>query len=175
MSIGRVEQSWNCSLDEMAIYEEALPPDVVFAHYLDAMTHHRPYGMKTSGLSPAPTPNPVRPADPKNMQASDYDPMDFAPGTELPTPPGNATQGVIITAIEQLRHFPRPRFDTVAVSSASHKMMRNFNWMDVSYMSGQGQPDVPRSTIADTSVEIQSELASSWNYGKEVMIYNIYI
>ena len=166
LSIGRVEQSWNCSLDEVAIWEEALPPDVVYAHFRDAMVEHRPYSMSRRDLPPAPPPTPVRPADPAHRQASDFDAMDFAPGTSLPTPAGNATQGVTITAVQQLRHFPRPRFDSQAV--AKHGMMRNYNWMDPSYMAGQGQHDVPRATIASTSVQIQSELATSWNYGIEL-------
>jgi hypothetical protein len=76
----------------------------------------------------------VRPAGPI-AQAADFDLDEFAPGTELPTPKGNATQGVAITAIEQLQGFPRPRFDAAAV--ATHKIMRNFNWMDASYMAGR--------------------------------------
>jgi hypothetical protein len=163
LSIDRVGQSWNCSLDEMAIYETALADDVVYGHYADAMIHHRPYRLKSPDLPPAPAPAPVHPANRSKLTAEDYDLMEFAPGTILPTPPGNATQGVEISALDQLQRFPRPRFDAKAV--AAHGIMRNFNWMDPAYMSGQGQPNVSAAELAPTSVAIQTELASSWNYG----------
>ena len=115
ISIGRVEESWNCSLDEMAIYESALPDELIYQHYADAMLHHRPYTMATTDLPPAPAPTPV---------GQDFDLTEFAPGTQIPTPAHNATQGVTVGAIEQLKRFPRPRFDAKAVDA--HKMQRNF-------------------------------------------------
>lgn len=163
ISIDRVGQSWNCSLDEMAVYETALPDAIVYAHYSDAMLHHRPYSLRSAGVPPAPAPRPVHPADPHVLTAADYALDEFAPGTVLPTPRGHATLGVTISAIEQLQHFPRARFDVKAVSK--HGMMSNFNWMDASYMAGQGQPNVSTSQLGPNSVMIQTELAKSWNYG----------
>ena len=109
------EYSLNCSLDEMAIYESALTDETIYQHYADAMLHHRPYTMATTGLPPVPAPTPIR---------QGFDLTEFAPGTQIPTPAGNATQGVTVGAIEQLKRFPRPRFDTNAVDA--HKMQRNF-------------------------------------------------
>jgi hypothetical protein len=163
LSIDRVGQSWNCSLDEMAVYETALPDAVVYAHYEDAMVHHRPYTMSSASLPPPPAPSPVRPADRTKLTAADYDLLEFAPGTVLPTPRGNATAGATISAIDQLRHFARARFDSRAV--ADHGMMRNFNWMDASYMGGQGQPTVNRADVAPNSAALQIELATHWNFG----------
>jgi hypothetical protein len=163
LSIDRVGQSWNCSLDEMAIYETALPDAVIYAHYADIMIHHRPYTMGRADFPPSPAPAPVRPADRTSLTANDFDLLEFAPGTVLPTPKGNATQGVDVSAIDQLRRFPRPRFDATAMKN--HGMMRLYNWMDPSYMAGQGQPNVSVLELAPNSVKIQSELATSWNYG----------
>lgn len=166
LSIDRVGQSWNCSLDEMAIYETALPDAVVYAHFADAMIHHRPYSVGSFDFPPAPAPTPVRPADPTSLTADDFDLLEFAPGTVLPTPKGNATQGVHVSAVDQLRRFPRPRFDAAAMKR--HRMMRNYNWMDPAYMAGQGQPNVSLAALALNSVAIQSELATRWNYGVDV-------
>ena len=124
LSIDRVGQSWNCSLDEMAVYESALPDAVVYAHYEDAMLHHRPYRMGSSSDLPAPpAPSPVRPANASKMTAEDYDLNEFAPGTVLPTPKGNATPGVTVSALAQLQPFPRPRFD--AKAAARHGLYKN--------------------------------------------------
>lgn len=163
LSIDRVGQSWNCSLDEMAIYESALPDAVIYAHYADAMIRHRPYTMGSAKFPPPPAPAPVRPADRTSPTADDFDLQEFAPGTVLPTPKGNATQGVHVSAIHQLRRFPRPRFDATAVKE--HGMMRLYNWMDPAYLAGQGQPNVSVAQLAPNSVAIQTELATSWNYG----------
>ena len=48
LSIDRVGQSWNCSWTRWPS-TSALPDAVVYAHYEDAMLHHRPYRMGASG------------------------------------------------------------------------------------------------------------------------------
>ena len=88
------------ALDEIALYESALPDSLIYQHFLDSTHEHRAYSTTDPGTAP-PAPAPCN---------GTYDPLDYMPGTKLPTPKGNATAGVTATAVEQLRRFASPRY-----------------------------------------------------------------
>jgi hypothetical protein len=114
-------------IDEVALYEVALPDAIIMQHHQDAILHHLPYSFPSEHivldvaanaskiatravLLPTPDPKPT------------FDLKDFPPGTLLPTPPstycGTApagdcppqpTQGVKLSPLAQLQSFPLPR------------------------------------------------------------------
>ena len=138
-------------LDELAIWETALSDAMIYQHYQDALMHHRPYTMGSgSGLSPPPAP--------AAWNAS-YDLKEFAPGTQLPTAHGNATQGATDPCAAQLQHYPATRLVATA------QMRPNFNWMDPHYMGGDGQKGVSRENMTTNAEAIQSLLVRKFNYG----------
>ena len=122
-------------LDEVAVYDEALPDDMLYQHFLDAIVHQRPYS-----TAPPTVPWPNNATYPNVTNASYYDLAEYAPGTELPTPQGkgNNTEGVMVSCKDQLLFAADPRYN--ASSIEKHGTPYNFNWMDPSYMAGQGQP-----------------------------------
>ena len=65
---------------------------------------------------------------------------------------------VRISAIDQLRSYPAPRF------REGHTLLRNVQWMSPHYFGGLTQPGLTDSQVIENSVQIQYELASSWNY-----------
>lgn len=71
-------------------------------------------------------------------------------------PPGHPN--VTVSAIDQLKAFPVPRYKT------GHTMLPNFNWMDPMYFGGRFQPGVTDAQAVTNSVEIQTELAKNYNY-----------
>ena len=108
------------AIDEVAVWAEALTNSTIYTHYHTAVVEHKPYP-----LSPSTAPVPPPPPSPANP----YDLTDFAPGTTLPTPIGNATLGVTATPTEQLKGYPAPRFlASPATGKGIGKLQRNFNW-----------------------------------------------
>jgi hypothetical protein len=159
-------------LDELAIWEAALSDAMIYQHYQDALVHHRPYTMGSdSGLPPAPAPA---------VWNASCDLKEFAPGTLLPTPRGNATQGdpdgggaiswnndwpEESVVVNQLDSYPRTRLLKAA------KMRPNVNWMDPHYLGGAGQIATAHNrrwganNMVVNSVLVQAELAQNYNYG----------
>ena len=134
-------------IDELALWEEALPPSLIGQHYKDAMAHN-PYSTTDPG-TPPPSPS---------LTAGQLDPDEFPPGAVLPTVRGNVTKGVSVSAIEQLQGFPSARY------AAGHTLRENFNWMAPPYLGGAGQPGVSTTNVTTRSEAIQVELSSRWNY-----------
>lgn len=83
-----------------------------------------------------------------SLAAGSIDTNEFAPGHP----------NVKMTALQQLRSFPSPRY------SPQHKLLRNVQWMAVNYFAGAGQEEITNKQIVDTSVAIQLELATNWHY-----------
>jgi hypothetical protein len=102
-------------IDEVAVFEEALPASMIVQHYKDAQAHKR-YSTIDPGGPPPPVPAPEN--------KTNFDMQEYPPGTQLPTPPGTVTVGVTQLPEEQLRSFPRPRY------AAQHTLRPNCNWMD---------------------------------------------
>lgn len=138
-------------LDELAIWETALSDAMIYQHYQDALVHHRSYTIgDDSGLPPAPTP--------AAWNAS-CDMKEFARGTILPTPPGNATQGASDSCAAQLLEYPATRLVATA------KMRPNVNWMDPHFLGGSGQKGVSRDNVTTNAEAIQELLVKKYNYG----------
>lgn len=142
------------AIDEVAVYETAVSDSLIYQHYTEAMAH-QPYTWVDGGKAP-PAPPQVN---------GTWDLKEFAPGTIIPTPVGNSTQGVTLTMAQQLKAYPAPRFQTVAAPYAFHRI---FNWGDPHYQGGQGQPGLNRSTVAANALEIQTELGTTWNYAPNI-------
>lgn len=58
----------------------------------------------------------------------------------------------------QLGRYPAPRY------KPGNTLLKNFNWMDPTYMGGATQPGITNTQAAANSVIIQSELVKNWNY-----------
>lgn len=82
----------------------------------------------------------------------------FAPGTILPTPPGNTTQGVRITPLDQLKTFPDPRYKSPP--KPEYALGRNFDWMAPNYMA-RVPGDKPNVTD-ELEMAIITELATTY-------------
>ena len=75
-SLMMLPSSFDGGIDEVALYEEALPDALIIQHYADAMDH-KPYSTSLSDVSAA-----SPPADPKPSLVIE----EYPPGTLLPTP-----------------------------------------------------------------------------------------
>ena len=109
-------------IDEVAVWEVALSDAMIAAHAVGALHKGLPYTYTDpGGASP--------PADPTSGA---LDLHEFAPGTQLPTPPSssNGTRGVTASCLEQLRSFPAPRY----AQPGSTKLPPLSNCMDAQYM-----------------------------------------
>lgn len=149
------------SVDEVAIYDTALPDALIYQHYNDTIIQHTPYSPYVP-VTPAPPPRPY----PNSTNESYYNLKEFAPGTELPSPPGkNNTQGVMLTCLEQLQYVSGPRYNTTHLKL--YDTPYNFNWMAPGYMAGQGIP-AERPLLANVTLAIQEIMASKWRYGMVV-------
>jgi hypothetical protein len=134
------------SIDELAVYNTAIPANFVYKHYLGTQ-NGQPYSFINNYNNPLPTAAPI---------TGPVDPMDFAPGHP----------SVTISAIEQLNSYPVPRY------KPGNTLLKNFNWMDPKYMGGLFQPGVTTQNAVDNSVLIQTELAKNYNYYFNVELGN---
>ena len=153
-------------IDEVAIWESALSDAAIFAHSQDALVHHREY---SSSVPITPAPGPV-------ATAGAFDLREFAPGTELPTPPfvkgqnakeaiavpGGVTLGVNTSCLDQLADaFPAPRWPA---TPAPRKLGPLSNCMDPRYMAGENQPNTTKDAVEDGGIAIQRVLATKYGY-----------
>lgn len=125
------------ALDEIAYYSTALSSRQIYQNYTEsaAGAHYT-----TALASSVPAADPVTAA---------VDLNEYAPG--FPT-------GYTVTALQQLDSFPLPRYGW------NHGLQRNFNWADPYYMGGYKQVGTSDIQAAHTMKQIQSELATNWNY-----------
>lgn len=154
-------------LDEVAVYEEALPPSLIYAHYTDAINQSKPYRPTDPGGKVPTTEYP------DGDNASYYDLNEYPMGTILPSPgkhehpprPGGGGNGTIcsgcMSCADQVRYAPEPRYNASAL--ARFKTPYHFNWMDPwNYMAGQ---DVPRRERLNVTLDLMKTLSSKWRYG----------
>ncbi len=134
------------SIDELAIYNTAIPSNLIYKHYLGVQTG-QPYNFVNNYSGTIP---------PASSTTSPLDPTEFAPGH--PT--------VNVSAIEQLQKYPLPRY------KPGNTLMKNFNWMDPKFMGGLLQPGVTNQQAANNSAVIQTELAKNFNYYFQVGLGN---
>lgn len=155
-------------LDEMCIYNSALPGTHILEHYNNFKSGQH-YNFSTT-LTTVPTPDSV---------TDTIDILEYAPGhtngTFLNNQTGQSsimTNGCTYTPLQQLRAFPLPRY------KPGHTLLSNFNWMDISYMGGNGQrvgnittpplytyPSLSVSQVVQNMLDITDEVVSNWNYG----------
>jgi hypothetical protein len=142
-------------LDEIAVYDQALPASMIYQHFLDTLVHNKPYSLvDPGGAVPPPTPYPLP------NQTDFFDSREYAPGTQLPSPAGkNNTLGAAASCLDQMQYAPAPRFNREAI--AKYSIPSNFNWMNPSFMVGADVGNLkPNLTL--TMLEV---LARRWRYG----------
>ncbi|MBA2745647.1 MAG: hypothetical protein H0U44_05425, partial [Flavisolibacter sp.] len=134
------------SIDELAIYNTAIPANLIYKHYLGVQTG-QPYNFVNNYSGTIPT---------AATTTGPLDPNEFAPGHPA----------VSLSAIEQIQQYPLPRH------KPGNTLMKNFNWMDPKFMGGLLQPGVSNQQAATNSATIQTELAKNFNYYFQVGLGN---
>lgn len=130
-------------IDELAFYNTALPPELIRQHFMEAGSG-KPYSFainkKTATASRKSAPN-----------TPGTDPKEYAPGYPDYT----------VQAIDQLKQFPLPRYNTTV------PVKRNMSWMDIAYLHrelpGRGGKGFGK-TNPQKAVELTEEMAKYWNY-----------
>ena len=166
-------------LDEVALYEMALPDEVIRRHYREAMLDGTAYSFGVAPVGPAPDPDP----------APKYDLREFAPGTVLPTPPvplgsdpklrPGPTRNGNVSVIDQLQSFPLPRYPpgtlrgdrttksySISTATAANltAMQHNGQCFDATYLGGENQKGMSNEGIFNATMPIMRELVSVWRY-----------
>lgn len=126
-------------LDEVAIYNKALPAKLILQHHKEFVSGRR-YSFYAS-LSVSKSPR-------KSSSHDMVDPREFAPGY----PAYN------VGVKDQLTHFPLPRF-TLEVP-----LKRNMSWMDITYLHRTTGKDGKTNSNPEDAVAITEEMARYWNY-----------
>ncbi len=147
----------NCSLDQIALYDRALPPNLVLEHY-NNVNSGSAYSTTTT-ITNVPTADSV---------AGVYNPLDFMAGTNLSSSTGQ-TPGVTVSVIDQLESYPLPRF------KAGDTLIPNIgNWLAYDYLSNLASSSISGASIGNNatnhakSKEINKQLATKWNYHIQV-------
>ena len=118
----------SCYLDEVAIYDTALPGELIYRHYNDSVTRHTPYAPWTAPGAPVMPPAPQYPTPDDGFKF--FNAQEYPLGTILPSPAGkNNTNGVGLQCRDQLLDVPSPRFNATSVQQFGTPY--NFNWLVV--------------------------------------------
>jgi len=127
--------------DEVAVYNQILPPRQVYQNYLDfqAGNHY------TTALAPSIPLPPVLTAP--------LDSLDFPVGYVMGSTNSSSAD---YTALEQLTRYSNPRYPY------RHTLRRNFSWNDPQYMGGHLQSDVVNARVQSAS--ILKKLYEKYNY-----------
>lgn len=137
-------------VDEIAIYNRVLSPDVIKQHFNDIKNNNH-YSFSSNRSKP----QAMLEASLQKNNSAIIDAKEFAPGY-----PNYSVQ-----ALDQLQGFPLPRYN------AAVKTDRNFSWMDISYLHreypGNGASSMP-PVNPGKAVVLTDELAKYWNYYVEV-------
>ncbi len=132
------------SIDELALYNQAISGSRIYKDYLMAFAGQH-IDLACLSLTPPP-PDPVTgPLDIKDF------PIGFNLINQLDFTAVNFQQ-------DQLATFPIARF------KPSHKFLPNVNVMDPEYIGGKFFPQLAPNNPVPLSTNIQSELATNWNY-----------
>ncbi len=134
-------------LDELAFYNKVLPAQLIRQHYLESQGK-RHYTFNSKQIS-------SKAIVPQSPLQKSLDPKEFAPG--YPT--------YSIQALDQLKQFPLPRYNS------SIKSRRNFSWMDITYLHREYPNDGTKvfpPVNPQKAVEMTDELVKKWNYYLEV-------
>ena len=134
------------SLDEVAIYDRTLPGNFIYQHRLNMLAGSAYQFVQNTALT-----LPAAPSVVGNM-----DPYDFAPGTTLPTSNTNIGGGINISALDQLKNFPRPR---MRIGSTLPRNVSYFDWKFLGNYFYNSNSDAFR-----IGGDIYTEMALDWNY-----------
>ena len=125
-SLRMLPSAFDGGMDEVALYEEALPDALIVQHYQDAM-NHKPYSPSVQEASVAAR---VPPSDP----APAFDVKEYPPGTMLPTPKVTGcgkphcteqpTAGVRLSPLAQLQSYPLPRYHSPPTAAGKFKLQK---------------------------------------------------
>ena len=193
-SLMMLPSSFDGGIDEVALYEEALPDALIVQHYNDAMAH-KPYSSTVADKASAVTgstgdDHATPPADPKPA----LDDREYPPGTLLPTPActdcGNPhcaempTTGVKLSPLAQLQSYPLPRYQKT-IAPGTYPLQKLGNCMESGYLGGENQANTsvinmpcPFSCnhtthvcngsvgecVTNATMKIKYELGTRWNY-----------
>ena len=129
-------------IDEIALYDKALPPSMVYKHYLEfkAGQHFTWNDDYTGSIPPAqPTTAPL-------------DMMEFPPGHP----------NVTISAVDQIKSYPTPRY------KPDHTLMENFQWFEPQRIAGLQDGYSTPTQIRHEMIRLTKELCGRWNYTLQV-------
>ena len=151
------------ALDEIAVYDTAISPELIYQHYRDAIIAHLPYNPVANTTIP-----PNQTVYPGPNESTYYDMNAYAPGTELPSPPGDDyTRGATMDCVDQLLFMPDARLNKTAL--AKHTTPWNFNWMASNYMAGENQPGSRGGHwLSNYTVDITKSMSERWRYGTQL-------
>ena len=145
-------------IDEVAVWTTALTDTHIAAHAAGAL--------RTGGGVPYCYTDPGGALPPADPTGGPFDLREFAPGTQLPTPPDspNGTRGVALTCLQQLQAFPPPRYAANNSGGRAAALPPLSNCMDPDYMAGENQPGCKKDAMINGSLAVQAELAAHWSY-----------
>lgn len=156
-------------VDEMAIYNSALPGVHILEHYNNFKAGQH-YNFSTN-LTNVPVPDSV--------VSNTINILEYAPGHKNGMFHNNEngqdlimTNGCSVTPLQQLQAFPIPRY------KPGHTLLPNYNWMDINYMGSNGQRienittpnlyDYPTLNVSEVNkrmMDVTDEIVTNWNYG----------
>jgi hypothetical protein len=135
-------QSGTVSIDEVAVYNQAISANEVYGNYRSALA-----GQHYTFTSTTP---PAAPAVTAGLDINEF-PLGYVLGS-------SNSNSVSTPQLTQLKNYPRPRYRIGTTAPP------NFNWMAIDYMSGYFQPGVTQRMVNDTAEGISLELCANWNY-----------
>lgn len=174
-------------IDEMAIYNRALPDNHVKEHYnnMKAGVHYS----WTTGISSPVTPAAVS----SGLEADDYPAGSSVVSVSYTVPNGfsgpngeaggggpyndNASTAPTLSFLNQLKTYPIPRY------RPSHTMPPNIDWTDIGYAAGRGQTftvtttpalwtQISQSALPAIAKSISTEYAQNWNIAPTIGLMN---
>lgn len=125
------------SLDEIAIYNTAIPSSLIYKHYLGVQSG-QPYNFVNNYSGSVPAAASVTGA---------IDPSEYAPGHP----------SVTVSAVDQVQTFPVPRFKT------GHTLSANIPLYGVEYLASLLQPGVSYSQALNNAKIQQVDLITNFN------------
>ena len=129
-------------LDEMAFYDQALSPSMVYKHYLEFQQgQHYSWNDDYTGTIPTAPPT-----------SAPIDMMEFPPGHP----------NVTISAVDQIKSFPTPRYKN------DHTLLENFPWFDGLRVAGLQDGVSTNTQIRHQLIRLTKELCERWNYSLQV-------
>lgn len=138
-------------VDEIAVYDQVIPPTLVYQHFKDAIDPGGNHYNFTDETTPCDQPAQVPSANVIKWDYKEF-PIGFDETVEcdLPDP------------VDQIKSFPAPRYQP------GHQLLPNFPWYDHTYLAGQGRGRSCPTIFDRVSKEanfhkLQVDLASHWN------------